>query len=271
MYQSKSIPIPVYPSLQTGNPINDQSVNFIGRLARELLRITDAKTTYYVEKKSAWYDLKSKEEVVNLRLFKKLEQSLNSFGLHGLDSLYSFMIAKDLQSLISVLKKSEKNFEELGKNFFEQIKPLETISNLNAKFYQQVTNKFTKIFPMCTETLMRVGQMQLLRTKICYELNNAAKFDSKQLLQALNTLNRALMTEVNAHYEDPNNPYPDEENPLLYELNPYLECVGLVEPLKKIYVMADKCENVAIFISMLIISQLSKLPSVKLTGLFDLL
>ena len=138
--------------------------------------------------------------------------------------------------------------------------------DLNAKFYQQMMNKFSKIFPSCLDTLMRIGQMQLLRTKICYELNNAAKFDSKQLLHSLTTINRALMAEVNMHFEDPNNPYPDEENPLLYELNPYLECVGLVEPLKKIYVMTDKCEHIAIFMSMLIISQLSKLPSVKLTG-----
>ena len=69
IYQSKNIPIPVYPPLSN----NDPSANFIGRLAREILRMTDSKTTYYVEKKNAWYDLKTKEEVVNLRLFKKLQ------------------------------------------------------------------------------------------------------------------------------------------------------------------------------------------------------
>ena len=109
--------------------------------------------------------------------------------------------------------------------------------------------------------------MQLLRTKICYELNNAAKFDSKQLLHALNTFNKALMSEVNAHFEDPTCPYPDEENPLLYELNPYLECTGLVEPLKKIYVMTNKCDHIAFFASMFILSQLPQLAAIKLNGL----
>lgn len=109
--------------------------------------------------------------------------------------------------------------------------------------------------------------MQLLRTKIGYELNNAAKFDSKQLLHSLNTFNKALMSQVNAHFEDPNNnPYPDEENPLLYELNPYLTCVGLAEPLKKIYIMNNKCEYIGFFSAMFVLSQMPKIMSIKLNG-----
>ena len=37
IYQSKTIPVPTFP------PLDPYSVNFIGRLARELLRITDPK------------------------------------------------------------------------------------------------------------------------------------------------------------------------------------------------------------------------------------
>lgn len=121
----------------------------------------------------------------------------------------------------------------------------------------------------CFDLMLRIGQMQLLRTKIGYELNNAAKFDSKQLLHTLTTFNKSLMFEVNAHFEDPNNnPYPDEENPLLYELNPYLECVGLAEPLKKIYVMNDKFEYIGFFVAMFVLSQIPKIPCIKLNGTF---
>lgn len=112
--------------------------------------------------------------------------------------------------------------------------------------------------------------MQLLRTKICYQLNNEAKFDSKQLLHALKTFNQALMSEVDAHFDEPSNAYPDEENPLLYELNPYLECVGLCEPLKKIYIKTNENEHISFILSMFTLSQLAKLPVVKLTGKFDL-
>jgi WASH complex subunit strumpellin len=41
--QSKTIPIPQYAPV-------DGSVTFIGRLARELLRLTDVQSTIYLEK-----------------------------------------------------------------------------------------------------------------------------------------------------------------------------------------------------------------------------
>lgn len=52
VYQSKAIPIPRFPP-------RDGSVNFIGRLAREILRITDPANTSYIETMSAWYDTKT--------------------------------------------------------------------------------------------------------------------------------------------------------------------------------------------------------------------
>jgi WASH complex subunit strumpellin len=129
MYQSKTIPIPVYLPTNTGNLASDNSVNFIGRLAREILRLTDPKTSYYIHQKSAWYDLKTKEEILNLRIFKKLELCLNSFGLHGLDSLYSFMIAKDLQNVLNMINRQNKMFEEVYKTSLTQIMPLDTNSS----------------------------------------------------------------------------------------------------------------------------------------------
>ena len=155
IYQSKNIPIPVYAPLANPNGVGEMSVNFIGRLAREILRMTDARTTYYIAKKNAWYDLKTKEEVVNMRLFKKLEYryregselklnfmivfnmlfflfeiySINSFGLHGLDRLYSFMISKDLQVIIVNLRKNQKAIEEMYKASFESMKPIDTNSS----------------------------------------------------------------------------------------------------------------------------------------------
>ena len=67
LYQSKTIPIPRF------YPVDAQSVNFVGRLAREILRITDPRLTHYIEQMSAWYDAKTKAEVINIKLFEKLE------------------------------------------------------------------------------------------------------------------------------------------------------------------------------------------------------
>ena len=67
VYQSRIIPIPQFP------PADPYSVNFIGRLANEILRMTDPRVTTYIDQMSAWYDKKTNLELVNLRLWEYLE------------------------------------------------------------------------------------------------------------------------------------------------------------------------------------------------------
>ena len=45
---------------------------------------------------------------------------------------------------------------------------------------------------------------------------------------------RALLTDIERHYQDPTLPYPKEENPLMYEMASYLESAGIHNPLKKV-------------------------------------
>ncbi|XP_024001013.1 WASH complex subunit 5 isoform X2 [Salvelinus sp. IW2-2015] len=70
---------------------------------------------------------------------------------------------------------------------------------------------------------MKVGQMQILRQQIANELNYSCKFDSKHLAAALENLNKSLLADIEAHYQDPSLPYPKEDNNLLYEITASLE------------------------------------------------
>ncbi len=134
------------------------------------------------------------------------------------------------------------------------------------KLYPQSINKCSKLFNFFIDLILKVGQLQLLRRKISYELHNSAKFDTKHLLHSLETFNFALLSDIDAHLKDPSKPYPNEDNPLLYELNPYLETVGLSDPLNKIYVIANDCEHISLIVCMFVLSQLSKFQYVKLIG-----
>ena len=138
------------------------------------------------------------------------------------------------------------------------------------KLYPQSINKCSKLFTYFIDLILRVGQLQLLRRKISYELHNSAKFDSKHLLHTLETFNDALLSDIDAHFKDPTKPYPSEDNPLLYELNPYLESAGLSDPLNKVYVMANSDENISLIVCMFVLSQLSKLQYVKLIGKYSI-
>lgn len=76
-YQSDAIPIPQFPPLQerptSGANGKEVSVNFMGRLARELLCQTDPRTTVYVESMQGWYDARQ-VEVVGIRTFSLLHR-----------------------------------------------------------------------------------------------------------------------------------------------------------------------------------------------------
>jgi len=45
---------------------------------------------------------------------------------------------------------------------------------------------------------------------------------------------RALLADIERHYQDPSLPYPREESPLMYELTSYLESAGIGNPLDKV-------------------------------------
>jgi len=46
---------------------------------------------------NAWYDIRTREEVLNLSIFSLVQKSIGTPGLVGLDKLLSFMIVKELQ------------------------------------------------------------------------------------------------------------------------------------------------------------------------------
>ena len=52
---------------------------------------------------------------------------------------------------------------------------------------------------------------------------------------------RALLKDVEAHYQDPTLPYPKEDNPLMFELATYLETAGIHNPLTKVSGKRPKC------------------------------
>lgn len=76
-YQDQNIRIPTFPP-------TDSSVNFIGRLAQEILRVTDYRQTTFVEQMSAWYDKRTNQELVTLKLWQQLQVRIEKHTLYTL-------------------------------------------------------------------------------------------------------------------------------------------------------------------------------------------
>lgn len=186
-YQSTAIPIPNY------QPTDSLSVNFIGRLAREIIRQTDPKTTIYLDLNTAWFDFKTHKQIVNQKFFPKITESIGVSGLMGLDKLYSFMIVTDIQKLLSMIQKDIlKDKRILSDNldlFSKELHPHTSIIMYPGKLYPNHTSKFAKLMPKILDWILKIGQKQILRQHIAYEFNISCKFNSKNLESALRTFN----------------------------------------------------------------------------------
>lgn len=101
----------------------------MGRLVREILRVTDPRTTFYAEQRNTWYDVRTKPPtpVVDILLFGKIHRAVGSFGLSGLDRLLSFMIVKELQSLTGSIQSIfvHKESSDMLDSFMRQLTPLD--------------------------------------------------------------------------------------------------------------------------------------------------
>lgn len=263
MYQSTHIPIPKFPPV-------DESMTFIGRLCREILRITDPKVTCYIDQMSTWYDMKTRQEVTSGRLFSEIQDSLGTFGLNGLDRLLCFMIVKELQNFLRLFHKTvlkDKTVQDSLRALQKAVNPLKGIVANSSKVYSATIAKTQRIWTGYLDAIMKVGQMQILRQQIANELNYSCKFDSKHLAAALENFNEAILADIQAHYQDPTQPYPKEENSLLYEITAYLEAAGNHNPLNKIYITTKRLSYFPVVIFIFLIAQLPKLQYIKNLGM----
>ena len=183
LYQSKNIPIPIY------SPIDNCSANFMGRLAQELIRLTDFKQTIYVYQMSSWYDNKTHVESLKSDVFKLLIKSLGTAGPNGCDKIFGFMILEKLKQIDCEIKSVFlENSWSLSLNYLEEC----TINDQSSlgKSYQQVLNKNTKHFNQLNEKIMKIGQLQILRMNIAHELNTYCRVEVHSFSSAIENLNR---------------------------------------------------------------------------------
>eukprot|EP00049_Salpingoeca_infusionum_P018780 m.358747 g.358747 ORF g.358747 m.358747 type:complete len:1177 (-) comp18266_c0_seq1:307-3837(-) len=248
-YQSKSIPIPMFPQV-------DSSHTCVGRLANELLRLSMPSATTYVEMTRTWYDTKTKEELLSGTHFHLMQKALSTFGVMGMGQLFSFSVVSRLQSLTRLYNRTfpPNTFKRVA----EQLIPHTAL--IVPKAYTDVLQAFAKQFQPFIDRISEIGQYQLLRRMISSELNSAAKFDGKLILSAAMSLDQALLNEMEAHFHNPEKPYPGGEDGMaMAELNEYLETLGVSDPLEKIYVTEKRPDHFATFMFYLVLYRCSRL------------
>ncbi|XP_066254336.1 WASH complex subunit 5 isoform X1 [Euwallacea similis] len=247
IYQSRYVPIPIYPPI-------DGSENFVGRLAREVIRLTDPRSSVFLPTTSTWYDIKVHKPIMNKETIACIAQAIEITGLVGLDRLFSFMIITALQRIIAHLENknvkanSWSNVISAIHNDIKQ-KSLDEANNNPLKVYQTYINRTTKIWSEFLEKTLLIGQLQLLRNLIAFHLNKSCKFNAKNYEASLRTLNKSLLLDLKQ-----NNPMPSET--AMKQLSAYFDYAGLNEPFSKVYVSSRNNMDYAITIFIFVLAHI---------------
>eukprot|EP00698_Gefionella_okellyi_P008153 TRINITY_DN2008_c0_g1_i2.p1 TRINITY_DN2008_c0_g1~~TRINITY_DN2008_c0_g1_i2.p1 ORF type:complete len:1001 (+),score=260.72 TRINITY_DN2008_c0_g1_i2:451-3453(+) len=254
-FQSETNPIPKYP------PTDEISVNFLGRVSRELFALTSPSRTVYVDQMSGWFDGSTGREVAGIRTFSALHNSLSVWGLAGIDRFTCFVIAERLQSFVKAYR---REFIPSLKGFLPQmeeaLEPTTCLPTNSKQLYDNAVSKVKNTHKYILDTVLRLGHMQLIRKHAANELNFSCKLDSANLGSALDVMNRALIKDIQAHYRWPEtHPYPDDKNPLLGNLSELLEMSGIHNPLQKIYVTTEPLPHLPLLVFLFVIAHLPRL------------
>ncbi|XP_050294817.1 WASH complex subunit 5 isoform X2 [Anthonomus grandis grandis] len=240
-YQSRYVPIPIHPPI-------DESENFIGRLAREVIRLTHPKVAVYLPTTSTWYDIKNHKPLFNKETIVSIAKAIEITGVVGLDRLFSFMITTALQRIIAHLEnKNIKNSSWVNvittiKNDMRQ----RTDWSSPYKIYSAYVNRTTKIWSEFLEKILLVGQLQLLRTLIAFHLNKTCRFNAKILESSLRSFNKSLLLDLKK-----GNTQLSEE--FMVKLSEYFNYAGLNEPFNKVYVTTRNDKDYALILFLFVL------------------
>ena len=126
-----------------------------------------------------------------------------------------------------------------------------------AQDYEQLQALMETVWTDVTETLIRIGRIQLFRTLIANELRSSCKLNSGSLFTSLRTINEALLADLNRHYHHPDEyPMPGD---IIAELSPFLDAAGLADPQSKVYVTCKPIPELVLFLIGLILKNVSRL------------
>ncbi|XP_023037497.1 WASH complex subunit homolog 5 [Drosophila willistoni] len=260
-YQSPTIRIPNFPPLQ-GDASHSQ--NFIGRLAHEILRCTEPRSTIYLDLKMRWYEKRTPhhEILAASPFFALLREALAPAGLVGLERLYSHMLANELKI----------NLDKLQKNLTQDRMWCETLANLTkelesrefpgdiagkqpSKYYQSYCQRWLKVWPTILDWILALGQKQLLRQQIAGELSFSSKCDAKLLENTTDTLNKAFLLDLSIERKL----CCEQGVGLLTELSDILLYTGNYEPLEQVFCFTKNTHNVSLFLTLFTIAHVGRL------------
>ena len=267
-YQSRTIPIPVFPALPVPKKSwrgrrgagGRMSATFMGRVVNALLEVTDPCHTVYVPEQMTWYDGSSGEEVYGFRLTTSIGRAVGMVGAQGIDRLLSFHIVCVLKDFCKVYRGLAADQGPLLETLRDGLFPEWRIPEEGPRVYGTGVKRAQAYMLPLLECCRGVGQAQLLRVQFSRLLEHRSRADAPLLHRSLVALNDSIMNDVRRHHRKPNAyAHPAEDSALLGATRDLLDACGLADPLKKIYMTTAPLEGLPVVVLLFLISYLPKL------------
>lgn len=192
--------------------------------------------------------------MVTLKTLHILQKCIGICGLEGLDSLLSMKILDKLKLVINSLEKvnNDQGARKMLHTAYSSLKNMGSFSDR----YETTLNTLKKVLKNLSDflnvTLAEIGQYVLLRDMICLMLRMMGKTGAPRLSLVLNDLNEALLNDMCKNQFVPETPENEEQmindNMILALAGPYFAHMGLLDPMKKVYITCTQLESLPIML-----------------------
>lgn len=189
--------------------VNSLENNFIYRILRDIIKLTDPRLTFYDEQTRAWFKQKARNELVMDRsVFVSIQSSLSVSGLNALNKLSCTLLKIEVTRIENLLSGSSTHSSECdNQNQNNVIIKFLTILVNNHQLYESgklsakqaikqissVSSKLSSSIESLIDCLLRVIQIQAIRREIKCVISINCRSEARNIFGCLNTLNDGLL------------------------------------------------------------------------------
>ncbi|XP_024525295.1 LOW QUALITY PROTEIN: WASH complex subunit 5 [Selaginella moellendorffii] len=239
-------------SILDSGSVNDD--NFMNRVVLKLLNLTNPSKSMYLAPMTGWFNAEG-QELVGLRTFITLQESLGPVGVSGIDSIVSSHAARVLGKCISSFRSEiEVKLLDHLQALEGAVRPLSVTPN--GAVYAECIALISTSTECVTwvESLAHIGQLQLIRCLLSSQLRAASQLESGMVSFALEGLGTALFSTMETNSERTNG----KSNGVLKELARQLQACGMFSPMKTTYITAKPPAHISLFLFLITINQLTR-------------
>lgn len=247
-FQSEIVPIPRFSRTQN----EPTCINFMGRIVSMLIKITDTQYTTFSIEKSGWF-MSDGTEVCGLKTVSLLRQAVGISGLTGIDRLLCYRILHELHRFVKFFRTNVTKQGVLLEQLRDELYPEWKTPTKAVSIYASGTKKAEMLMlPMLT-CFRRIGQAQMLRRMIRFQLERCSRTDAKMLAQSVSTLNASVLSS-----DDPFEG-SSSSDPLMKKYCDMSLAVGIGDPLQTVFMATDPLEGLPVLLLLFVITYVPKL------------